>query len=343
VRGDLTLDPSLDWSADPGLARGLGSTLAPRPGLQARRSPGCSTARAAPVATPVAAPAFCHAIARHAIRSLYAELTLYPKPGLVSLVDNGSHTDMTAATFMRSLFALRHYFGHITRAGMEGAPFARLKHLGIEAEARMLQATGGVNTHRGAVFCLGLLCAAIGQCHARGMALTPAAIRACLLLRWADALAAHTDPGASDSYGVRVARRHAVGGARQEAALGLPAVFELALPVLRSTLAGGRGRRYARVDALFALMAHISDTNLYHRGGAEGALTVRRHAQAFVARGGTARPDWEAHALAIHRAFVAVRLSPGGAADLLAAACLVHDVCQAQGGSSRNDAYASED
>ena len=191
----------------------------------------------------------------------------------------------------------------------------------------MLRATGGINTHRGAVFCLGLLCAAIGACRARGAPLTPPAIRAMLLLRWADALAAHTHPQGADSHGLRAARRYAASGAREEAALGLPSVFEVALPMLQATLASGRGMRRARVDALFALMGHISDTNLYHRGGKQGAHTVRRHAQDFLAQGGTASAGWEARALACHRTFVAARLSPGGAADLLAASCLLHDVC----------------
>jgi triphosphoribosyl-dephospho-CoA synthase len=100
-------------------------------------------------------------------------------------------------------------------------------------------------------------------------------------------------------------------------------VFDLALPALRGALDAGRGLRRARIDALFALMAHISDTNVYHRGGKEGALVLKRHALAFVDAGGTAAPDWEARAERCHRIFVAHRLSPGGAADLLAAACLV--------------------
>ena len=90
-------------------------------------------------------------------------MILYPKPGLVSLVDNGSHTDMNAATFMRSLFALRHYFAAICRAGAQAAPFSDLRRLGMAAERRMLAATGGVNTHRGAIFSIGLLCAASGS------------------------------------------------------------------------------------------------------------------------------------------------------------------------------------
>lgn len=270
---------------------------------------------------------FCARIGRLAVRSLYAELSLTPKPGLVSLLDNGSHTDMTASTFMRSMFALRHYFVRITLAGSNGAPFARLAALGVEAEQRMLQATGGINTHRGAIFGLGLLCAALGACHASGVAPKNAIgavdIRSVLVARWGAALATHARPGAADTHGTQVTERYLVGGARQEAALGMPAVFDLALPALRGALAAGRGLRRARIDALFALMAHISDTNVYHRAGEDGALVLKRHALAFVDAGGTAAPDWEARAQRCHRIFVAHRLSPGGAADLLAAACLV--------------------
>jgi triphosphoribosyl-dephospho-CoA synthase len=85
--------------------------------------------------------------------------------------------------------------------------------------------------------------------------------------------------------------------------------------------------RHARVDALFALMAHIDDTNVVHRGGAHGAVAVRQDAQAFLDAGGTAQAGWMAQAVALHHDFMAQRWSPGGAADLLAATCFVHSVC----------------
>lgn len=274
---------------------------------------------------------FCAQIGRLAVRSLYAELALYPKPGLVSLVDNGSHHDMTAATFMRSLFALRHYFIEITEAGMADARFDTLQRLGVAAEARMVRATGGINTHRGAIFCLGMLCAAIGYCRAHHIVLSAQAIRATLLQQWGAALAAHTHTvqahaGSTRSHGVQVAAQYAASGAREEAALGLPSVFEVALPALKRTLDAGRSLHCAQVDAFFSLMAHVSDTNVYHRGGAAGAATVKHLAQHFLARGGSADPHWKTLALGCHRAFVRRRLSPGGAADLLAASCLVHAV-----------------
>lgn len=266
---------------------------------------------------------FCLHAGRLAVSSLYDELVLYPKPGLVSLVDNGSHDDMSADTFFRSLFALRGYFVRITEAGMRGAPFGMLRQLGIEAESRMLRATGGINTHRGAIFALGLLCAAAGACRAAGTALTESGIRSALMSAWGGGLTLHTRQGGA-SHGLRAARQYAATGAREEAALGLPSVFHVALPALKTTLAASGCWERARIDALFALMACVSDTNVYHRGGVEGARLVRECAADFLARGGTAAPDWRAHAVDCHRRFVAARLSPGGAADLLGAACLVH-------------------
>jgi triphosphoribosyl-dephospho-CoA synthase len=263
-------------------------------------------------------------VARCAIRSLYAELTLYPKPGLVSLVDSGSHADMDASTFMRSLFALRHYFARICRAGFDDLPFAHLKLLAIEAESRMLRATGGINTHRGAIFCLGLVCAAAGRATAQGMAVAPGSLRAVLLISWGAELAAHGTVAGADSNGLRAARLHGAGGAREEGAQGFPSVFDAGLPALRRTLAQGRSMRHARIDALFALMAQASDTNVYHRGGAEGARNVREHALRFIEAGGTGDRQWQERAIESHRVFCAQRLSPGGAADLLAATCLVH-------------------
>jgi triphosphoribosyl-dephospho-CoA synthase len=270
-----------------------------------------------------AGPGGAAIVARHAVRSLYQELALYPKPGLVSLVDTGSHDDMDASTFVRSLFSLRRYFLDIALAGSQQAGFDTLRRLGIDAERRMLVATGGVNTHRGAIFSLGMLCAAAGRAAPSGAAgWRPDVLRATLVDCWGADLAGHR--GAAASNGAVVRTRHAAPGAREQAAAGFPAIFELALPTLRRTLASGRGLRCARIDTLFTLMAGLSDTNVYHRGGLEGARIVRDTSLRFLARGGTAAADWEDHAVAAHRRFVAHRLSPGGAADLLAATCFVH-------------------
>jgi triphosphoribosyl-dephospho-CoA synthetase len=101
-------------------------------------------------------------IADRAVLALLHELAAWPKPGLVSHVDSGSHTDMDAAMMQSSAEALRPFFAELAMAGQEGADMGCLRTIGLRAESAMLAATGGVNTHRGAIFGLGLLCAAAG-------------------------------------------------------------------------------------------------------------------------------------------------------------------------------------
>lgn len=270
--------------------------------------------------------AFCAKVGRIATVSLYDELSLYPKPGLVSLVDNGSHDDMTAETFLRSLFSLRHYFVRITEAGMHERPFLTLKQLGIDAEKRMLLATGGINTHRGAIFAVGLLCAASGVCRAHNIPVSASSVRAALAREWGAELLRHAQDIKGSSHGIQVANRYAASGAREEAALGMPSVFDIALPMLKATLGKTDSWERARIDALFALMASVSDTNVYYRGGVDGAHMVKTCAQNFLAQGGTASADWREYAISCHRRFTEKKLSPGGAADLLGATCFVYRV-----------------
>ena len=169
-------------------------------------------------------------VARAAVRALYDEMCLYPKPGLVSKTDNGSHDDMQAATFIKSLFSLRHYFAAIYQAGMRDADFAELTRLGIAAEVTMLRATAGVNTHRGAIFNLGLLCAALGKADAA--ALPHADLAQIVIDSWGADIKLADSKDMSSSHGNLVCRKYAVGGARGEAAAGFPHVFKIGLPTL---------------------------------------------------------------------------------------------------------------
>ena len=259
-------------------------------------------------------------LGRAAIASLYDELALEPKPGLVSFADAGSHDDMDASTFLRSLFALRHFFVRVAAQGARSAAFAPLETLGIEAEARMLRATAGVNTHRGAIFTLGLLCASAGAARAAGLPCDAATLRGTLRARWGDALASRA-LRASDTHGARAARVHGLRSASEEAAQGLPTLFDHVLPALRAARRAGADDRGAKLHALFTAMAVVDDTNLVHRGGLQGLRDARSLACKFLAEGGGLSADAPARAARVHAIFVQRRLSPGGAADLLAAAC----------------------
>jgi triphosphoribosyl-dephospho-CoA synthase len=259
-------------------------------------------------------------IGRLAIRSLYREVALTPKPGLVSPVSQGSHDDMDYTTFLRSLHALRPYFPVITECGLGRPGFLPLQALGICAEAEMLAATNGVNTHRGAIFNLGLLCAAAGLLIADGELPSTQATCDAVRMTWGaeilEGLVTHS-AAVTKSHGLIVARRYGSGGARQEAAAGFPAAMEVGLPAYRSVLAASGDSDLAAIQTLFALMAELEDTNLLWRGGREGLVYGRRAAADFLSAGGVFAEDWRKHAEAIDLDFVAHRLSPGGSADLL--------------------------
>jgi triphosphoribosyl-dephospho-CoA synthase len=267
-------------------------------------------------------PLLAQAVRRACVRALWYELVTFPKPGLVSLEDNGSHGDMAAVHFWRSMLALRGYFAEIARAGAEGSEFDRLRALGIEAERRMLRATGGVNTHRGAIFNLGLLAAAAGWRASEGG--PTGSVGSIVRQVWGHSLAQHRrDPR---SHGARVAREHGAGGALLEAQSGFASVYRVALPAYREALARTGSASCARVQAFFALLAAVDDSNLLHRGGVEGLRFAQDGARDFLEQGGVHRSGWWGRAHTLHKAFVARNLSPGGSADLLAATVLLHEL-----------------
>jgi triphosphoribosyl-dephospho-CoA synthase len=260
-----------------------------------------------------AAPDRIGALAAECLR---LEVNTHPKPGLVSHVDAGAHRDMDAQLLYRSADTLAPFIAQLAAAGRVGAGLGRLRQIGIAAERAMLAATDGVNTHRGAIFGLGLMAAAAGFRDANGMSgpLGPIVAR-----RWGRSIA--SIPAVPDSHGAAAARHYGAGGARKEAALGFPSVYGVAIPALAVGLRLARGdAQAARVHACLALIATVGDTNLLHRGGLDGLAFAQRTAGTFLAAGGVGQAGWRRKALRIHRMFVARNLSPGGCADLLAIA-----------------------
>jgi triphosphoribosyl-dephospho-CoA synthase len=259
-------------------------------------------------------------IGRAATLALYDELSLAPKPGLVSFVDSGSHADMDGRTFLRSLFALRRYFVQIAELGARRVPFGDLERCGQDAEARMLNATGGINTHRGAIFMLGLLCASVAAAQADAGCATPFAVRYALASHWGADLQARQSRVSALPGGL-AAQRYGLRGASEEAALGFPIVFDVALPRWEQARSVGLAGPLLHLQVFFEVMAKLDDANLARRGGLSGLRDGQRLAQRFLSDGGVLHPDALDRVWSIHRTFVGRRLSPGGCADTLAAAC----------------------
>lgn len=257
--------------------------------------------------------------------ALKRESDAWPKPGLVTPVDPGSHRDMDHATFVQSIASLRGYFAEIAAAAADAtAPsFAVLQAIGIRAEARMLAATGGRNTHRGAIFNLGLLTAACAH-RQHAPALHRLSCGAVVAQTWGMAIVAGQHGEASPSHGEQMRQRHGSGGARLEAAAGFPSVYAIGLPTLRALLSIGADKETALIGALMALMADVDDTNLLWRGGLSGLRDVQAAAAAFNRAGGVMQTDWRDRLCEMHAWMVRRNLSPGGSADLAAATWLAH-------------------
>jgi triphosphoribosyl-dephospho-CoA synthase len=267
------------------------------------------------------------AIAGIAVRCLLRELETWPKPGLVSPIDSGSHSDMAAGTCSRSAAAILPYLHALAKAGAQGYGMGRLRIIGLEAEAAMFAATGGVKTHRGAIFGLGLLCAAAGA-KAAGRADSRMPLGAVVAALWGSNIL--DGPVLLHSHGGNARRCYGAGGARLEAAQGFPGIYGIGLPALKSgALIAAGDAEAARVHACFALIATLEDTNLLHRGGLSGLRFAQRAARTFLDDGGVSTCDWRERANLVHQSFVKRRLSPGGSADLLAMSLFVQ-ACEAE-------------
>jgi triphosphoribosyl-dephospho-CoA synthase len=263
-------------------------------------------------------------LADMAVAALIDEAMLTPKPGLVDMRGSGAHADLSWMLMVRSACALRGGFAGMAGAGASIADPLQLRRrigaLGREAEAAMMAATSGVNTHRGAIWALGLLVTAAACLHG-------AAPDAEAIARQAGALASIHDPDApaqTGHKGERACREHGVGGARGQARAGFPAVVGHALPMLRLSRARGDGEPQARVNALLAVMAGLDDTCLLARGGRRALEATQAGARRVLALGGIATPNGRRALHALETSMRALHVSPGGAADLLAA-CLLLD------------------
>ena len=259
-------------------------------------------------------------------QALITEATLTPKAGLVDAAHNGGHHDMNLALFLRSADAIAPYLGDCAATGMTfaGHPaspalLAAIRPIGLAAEAAMRAATGGVNTHKGAIFAFGLTAAALGKRLAEQHAATLADVQADVRALCAEILA-ELRQGDCDSAGKRGYARHGISGARGEAASGFATVSAHALPLYQQELAADGNERRALLVALVALYAANDDSTTLARVGLDGLRAHQHWARTLLADRATLADEARlSDAIAAYaRNCAAKRLSAGGSADLLA-------------------------
>lgn len=241
-----------------------------------------------------------------AVGALVREARLTPKPGLVDENNNGSHQDMDLAMLLDSAAALRPYFRFCAEFGLGMArDINELICAGLEAENTMLRVTGGVNTHKGAIYALGLFLASLGAFLMNGE--DPFAVSARLA-----AAQAVSAPEVRGSHGALVAAKYQAGGAREEAMEGFPTARKGAGALKES---GGDG-----LYAFLKILEDIRDTNLLYRGGPDGLAYVQASASAVLGMDPDKRKD---ALLAMDQECIRLNISPGGAADMLALVFLI--------------------
>ena len=265
--------------------------------------------------------------ARQACQALLYEVAATPKPGLVDRENSGSHRDMDFFTFQASAAALHPYFAQCVMIGRQTAsPEETLRQLrlpGKIAEGEMRRATGGVNTHKGAIFSMGILCGALGRLERQQWGDPDRILAECAAM--AKGIVSRDyeglTPENAQTPGQKFYLQYGVTGVRGQAEAGFPAVRGAGLPKLEAALTAGKNINEAGCAALLAMLAHTADTNMLHRGGPTGMQEASEKVRALLEKEPfPSRASLEA----LDAWFIRKNLSPGGTADLLALTYFLH-------------------
>lgn len=269
----------------------------------------------------------CRHIGQIAQQTLLYEVCTTPKPGLVDRNNSGSHKDMDIFTFMASSAALGNYFRECAKIGIQSRNLDAdrvlplLRFPGKLAEQAMYEATGGVNTHKGCIFSLGILCAAAGR-------LLPSERTAEKILDVCKAIAkgitGELDTKDANTVGKCLFAQHGITGVRGQAEAGFPAVSEVGLPTLKAGLHKGLSLNDAGCSTLLALLTATVDTNLIHRSNLQQQQVISTKIAELLEK--VPYPPAEI-LVELDQQFIQKNLSPGGSADLLALTFFLYLLC----------------
>jgi triphosphoribosyl-dephospho-CoA synthase len=288
-----------------------------------------------------------HKIKHASLKALLYEVAVTPKPGLVDRNNNGSHDDMDIFTFIDSALALEGYFFDCAKIVLENKNedyhqvFLLLRDRGKRADLDMLSATKGINTHKGAIFSLGLLSAAAAYTYSKEKNFNYKSIcnyvskltDSIFDLDFQDRQADNQTSGLVYYYS------HGITGIRGEVKLGLPTVANDAYPFLVQLIESGASLNDAAVNVLLKIIINCEDTNLLSRGGFEGINYAKMMARETLDAGGILNKEGILNLQKMDEGFIHRRLSPGGSADLLSCTLMLFFLDDSMNADSNNDDY----
>lgn len=279
-----------------------------------------------PIGAVLTAEELAERLADTATQALIDEARLSPKPGLVDSRSSGAHQDLNLDLMVRSAHSLTPTFYALALHSWQRPADIALRQdigrLGRAGEAQMMVETGGVNTHRGAIWAMGLLVSAV--------AMQPESLLPQHIAQRAAKIAALPDAFSPKKFskGSHAVQRYQVPGAREEAQGGFPHIIDCALPQLHRSRSRGASESEAQVDALLAVMTRLTDTCVLSRGGLPALNAMHQGAQAVLAAGGMHSVAGRQQLRRLERRMLSDNVSPGGAADLLAATLFLDSVSE---------------
>jgi triphosphoribosyl-dephospho-CoA synthase len=263
-------------------------------------------------------PAPASWLASLARQALIAEAELTPKPGLVDRRGAGAHSDLSLTIMRLSATAIEPHFREMASISGGACPTQGIREqlaaIGRNAERAMFRATGGSNSHKGAIWVLGLLLSAAAMQDDENPTASEIAATARAIASFEDRAAPRRV-----SHGDVVLERYGASGARGEAFQGFPHVVDVGLPTLRLRRTSGATEQAARLDALLGIMARLDDTCLLYRGGTDALIAAKKNALAVESAGGVGTQIGRRQLAVLDRQLLNLKVSPGGSADLLAA------------------------
>lgn len=288
-------------------------------------------------------------IAGYIRNALLGEVFTTPKPGLVDLWDSGAHRDMNWITFQKSTDAITPYLVQMYEVGCETAGekentpedlFLTIRRIGQRAEKAMYQATEGVNTHKGMIFSMGIICAAYGYCRGKSGQIQKITVEEIFdtakkmtgkILTEELKNLEYPEKNVPQTNGERLLRESGERGVRGEVLDGFPVVRTIAYSKLKEAMARKEMdqticQSQVNLQVLLYIMKDLRDTNVLNRGQEPGLVWVQQEADQILRSGGAFTEEGIDRIIQMNRECIRKHISSGGAADQLALTLLLWQI-----------------
>lgn len=273
------------------------------------------------------------------LSSLYEEVYTTPKPGLVDVVDTGAHKDMDVHTFEKSARVITPYLTRMFQVGARsqctpGQLLDQIRPIGMEAETAMLRETSGVNTHKGAIYSLGIVVTAVGYCLNMRLGSDIATVFDTVSEMTAEDSNKYfqtINQNTASSYGDFLYLRYGEKGVRGEAMLGYPLARKISLPMALHYQKIQLDKNIANINILLAIASQLCDTNILHRSSYNELEWFQWRAKAILDMGGAETACGMREIIKLNEECINRNISPGGAADYLILTIFLRKLCSEEG------------